>query len=152
MNKEEMFHDYLLICNMKAPTKSRAEILTLLFKNYHNSWRVIGVTENALLKFKDNNFKKIAGNIIQRAHLNNRHTIFSEMMSQTFYSIDEWWNFYHKNDETILALSSENDKVKECKIITIDQELGLFKRAGWSYRHTKLECQYLAGLYSEYIS
>ena len=80
-------------------------MLTYLFKCDPDRWRVIGITENALLKFKENNFEYKTGIKIQRAHLNNRSDVYLEMLAKKFDNCNDWWEFYYQNDETILVPS-----------------------------------------------
>ena len=152
MTTKEFYHDYKLICKMKVPLKSKAEMLTILFKNYEKSWRVIGITKEALKRFKEYNFKKTKGSKINRSHINGRQDTFEVMMNTNFESIDKWWDFYYENDKTIFSLSSENAKVGEQIFISIDNELGLFKRSGYTWSHNKAERDYLESLYECHIN
>ncbi len=157
MTKEEIYHDYLLICKMKAPIKSRAAIMTLLFKNYLNSWRVTGITEEALKAYKEANFKRENLKVkLERAHLSQRQGTFINMMNKTLSQpnedLDDWWKYYYENDETIIALKSENQDVAKCKRFVIDNALGLFMRTSMGWKLTKREREYLEKLYYSEIA
>jgi hypothetical protein len=103
MDIQDLFHDYQLIVQMKAPKSAKVQMLKHVFKQYHNRWRVIGITKAALTTLKNNKFKYASGMKIQRAHIHDCNTIYSKLLSEPFSNHSEWWNYYYKHDETILA-------------------------------------------------
>ena len=44
---KELHHDYLLLTQMHIPIKRKIRLLTELFGETDNPWRVIGITESA---------------------------------------------------------------------------------------------------------
>lgn len=103
-------------------------MLTEFFSVNENAWRVIGITKEALLRFKDNDFKKKSRMGINRSHINNRSDCYSEMLNTDFTHANEWWDFNYDNDETILAISQENKSNRFSEVFDIDEDLGLFKK------------------------
>ncbi len=151
MDKDDIFHDYKLVCNMKAPFKIKVKMLTFLFSAQLNPWRVVGITEAALKVFKNYNFKKESYMGINRAHINGRNETYREMMNKTFKDCSEWWEFYYENDKTILAMSTENKKEIFSKKFDINEDLALFKNRGYSWTHNIKERDFLNNLYNKQI-
>ena len=60
MNKEDFYHDFLLIRKMRAPTNKRYRMLGELFAVNPDAWRVIGITEAAVKVFAKHNFKRVS--------------------------------------------------------------------------------------------
>lgn len=79
--EDNLYHDFLLISKMKVSEKTKIRILTELFGETENPWRVIGITINALKIFKDNDFNRISGMGINRAHIKDRKITYTKMVS-----------------------------------------------------------------------
>lgn len=147
MTKDDLFHDYNLIRQMKVPIEIKEGMLTQLFRADTNRWRVIGITHAALLRFKEYGFRKVSGIKIQRAHLKDRSSIYREMLSKEFIDCNDWWKFYFINDETILATSSENKKNSFSEVIRTNKDLELFKSRGFSWVHNVTEKKHLQDIH-----
>ena len=93
MSVENMFYDYNLICKMKSDIKYKIRMMTTIFTSHPEMWRVTGITEKALQKFKDNDFKYKPGLQIHRSHLFNRNEIYAEMLGMKFKNCDVWWDY-----------------------------------------------------------
>lgn len=143
MNKEDLYHDYLLIRDMRAPTSKRARMLGELLSLCPDTWQVIGITEDALRVFAEHDFKKVSRMGINRSHLVDRHKTYTTMLDGPLMECDEWWKFYRDNDNTILATSSENMTNTFGKIYDVDTSLGLFKSRGFAWKHNKEEIKFL---------
>lgn len=146
MTKEDLYHDFLLIKEMKSPMKKKVMALTHILGSYNNCWRVVGISENALDVFAKNEFRKVSRMGINRSHLVDRCKIYEEMFLSE-KNCDDWWNFYLENDKTILTTASENISKNVSQIFEIDQSLGLFQTQGFAWRHTRKERKYLENLY-----
>ena len=120
---KQIFHDYQLIKQMQCESKTKIKLLTHLFGALHDAWKVTGITENALLKFANNDFKYKSGIGIQRSHIIDRQYFLKQMLSMKFISENELFAYYYNHDKTILALSSENHDLKNAKIIRFDDNL-----------------------------
>ncbi|UEG50777.1 hypothetical protein LK994_04725 [Ferruginibacter lapsinanis] len=152
MTIEEMFHDYNSICKMKSPLKIKSGMLTQLFRMDEHRWRVVGITANALKVFHNHKYKREVRIGINRSHVYERNKIYAQMLSAKFENSKDWWDFYHKHDETILATSSENNTGNFSKIYRINYDkLQLFKSRGFSWRHNKPERDFLEKLYNKYF-
>ena len=143
MNKEDFYHDFLLIRQMRVPINKRYRILGEMFGAHEDHWQVVGITEHALQKFAEHDFKRVSSIGINRSHLVDRVKTFTTMLEGPLMDIDEWWTFYRENDKTILATSSENMSNGFSKVYDIDPSLGLFKSHGFAWRHKDPEIQFL---------
>jgi len=132
----DLHHDYLLITKMKMPVKRKARLLTELLAQYDNVWRVIGITENALKVFIDNDFNKIKRMGINRSHRVDRIKTYTHMFKNVEQNADLWWKYFIDNDDTILATSSENMSSQFSRVIHFNNDVFLFKNSGftWAYR------------------
>jgi hypothetical protein len=143
MNKEDFYHDFLLIRQMRVPMSKRYRMLGELFAAHEDHWQVIGITENALRVFAEHDFKRVSRMGINRSHLVDRVKTYTTMLEGPLMDIDEWWKFYRDNDTTILATSSENMSNGFSKVYDIDPALGLFKSHGFAWKHKDPEIQFL---------
>ena len=136
---DDLHHDFLLIFKMKAPIKRKARLLTELLAQYDNVWRVVGITENALQTFIENDFNKIKRMGINRSHKKDRSRIYTHMFENVDANKTSWWQFFLDNDETVLATSSENMSFESLNIIYFDNTDSLFKNTGFNWRYGKKE-------------
>ena len=143
MTKEDFYHDYLLVRQMRVPVNKRYRILSELLGSYENAWRVVGITENALNVFKEYSFRRESGMGINRSHIIDRKTTYTYMLEGPLMECDEWWDYYLENDKTVLATSKENMSNGFSKVYDIDPDLGLFKPQGFAWRHKDPEINFL---------
>lgn len=153
MEIEDVYQDFLLLKEFKSPDKIKKKMLKELLETTENPWRVIGITKSALLLFKENDFKlKFKGkNLpIQRAHLNDRDVWYTDLFQKEFQNHIDWYDFICKNDNTILALSTENKKINEIDYILFDEnsiKLSFFKSTRISWKHSERERNFLKMIY-----
>jgi len=143
---KNLHNAYLLIVEMKIPVKRKVRLLSELFAETPNPWRVVGITEKALNVFKEHNFKKISKMGINRSHEISRNDTYTHMFNNIFKDADTWWDYYFDRDKTILATSSENKASKFSTITLFDNPNHLFKSSGFAWRHRKQEEQFLKEL------
>ncbi len=149
--KEILFHDYLLIKQMKAPNETKIKLLSTLFSVNSNCWRVIGITPKALEIFAKNNFKKSSRMGINRSHLVQRHDHYKSILENNITNESNFWEIYFNNDATILSTSTENMTasnafIKESFAVPDDQRQ-LFRTSGYAWKHKKEEEDFLKQLY-----
>jgi hypothetical protein len=132
---------------MSAPVKIKVRMLSELLGQNPDLWTVVGITEEALNKFKQHDFKKVSKMDINRSHIVDRHKTYATMLTGDLMDCDTWWSFYIENDKTILATRSENKSGRLSKIFDIDPSLNLFKSQGFAWKHTKAEYEYLRNIY-----
>ena len=143
MNKEDLYNDFLLIKDMRAPTAKRARMLGELLSCHEDHWQVVGITKVALEVFESHDFKRVSHMGINRSHIIPRHQTYTTMIEGPNLSCDDWYDFYRANDQTILATSSENMSNGFSKIYPIDTSKGLFKSHGFSWKHKEPEISFL---------
>ena len=128
-------------------------ILTAIMAAKPFSWRVIGITRKALDRMAEFNFKYRAGEGFTRAHLTPRIETVRHLISRVEpLGMDEFLEFWLKNDRTIICAKGENRAVVP-DYLPIENETGaLFscvnKLAGW--RHGRSEQQYLRTLFETF--
>lgn len=150
--KDDLYHDFLLISQMKASEKTKVKFLTELFSETENPWRVVGITKNALEVFKNYDFKRVSRMGINRSHINDRKTTYTKMLNSVFKNSTEWWDYYYENDKTIFATSSENMSSSLQNVIYYKNSEVLFKSKGYAWTHRKNnEVPYLKKLADEYL-
>lgn len=144
MNIEELYHDYLFIKKLKSPLQVKVRMMTSLLEQYEGSWKIVGITRQALEKFYRKDFKYERFMEINHSHLFDRHKTYKEMLTKDMNE-KEWWDLFLKNDECVLSLSNENKNVKN--EIPFETDGNLFKKKGFGWRHTKQEQEFLRNLY-----
>lgn len=145
-----MHHDYLEVCKMQSSTKTKVWLLTVIFGQHPDTWRVTGVTESALEVFAKHDFKRVTRMGVHRSHLVSRDDTYRKMLEKRFDDFDEWWRLYHENDKCVLATSGENNSGKLSRIIPIDVDDGMFRSKGYSWQHRqKVEGIFLRKLHQE---
>ena len=125
-------------------------IMTSIMAAKPFSWRVVGITESALKKFSEFNFRYKSGAGITRAHLKPRiETVRTLLAPSEPLSEVEFLNIWLQNDRTVLCVSGEN-KTTVPKFIAFENSDGeLFSchrvLAGW--RHRRREQDHLRNLF-----
>jgi hypothetical protein len=111
-------------------------MLSNVMRTHEWSWKVIGITPNALAVYKHDEWRHKSGNNIQRAHLTDRKDMVRWVIKRdTPMSKDELLNYWIWADRTILATKSENSNRLPNTWHKIDAE-GLFRDKGTGFRFT----------------
>lgn len=153
--KKELYDVYLAVFKMQhEPLQRRVLIMTNLMGGKPWSWRVVGITREALQRYADQGFKYKAGSSINRSHITSRRDMYSAMLERLEpMQIDEWWAYFWEHDKTIIATGTENNSKKPMSdIYEIDPEIGLFQSnqvAGFKLSQKK-EGAYLRALYEKH--
>lgn len=151
--KEVLFHDFQIIKKMRSPEANRVKLLSTLFSINPNSWRVVGITPEALEIFKKNEFKKKSGMRINRSHITQRFGFYQSLLNpeNKISGAEEFWNLYYENDMTVLASASENMRadvtIFENAYPVPQDERKLFQTAGYAWKHKDEEEAFLKDLY-----
>jgi len=149
--KKVLFLGFVAIQKIEGiPDKTKHRMLWEMFGcNGENPlfWEVIGITETAGRKIKENDYKLPTGtkeNKVNRSHIYKRIETSLTMLKKTDWTVDEWWNFYRERDKCVLATGTENMS-KEQEVIKYRVPLGngLFPSAGFSCKIGKEEKQFL---------
>jgi hypothetical protein len=148
MDTEELqkiiFNGFLKIKEMEGvPLYTKHRMLQNLMGMNKDGWIVIGITEAALDKFKENGCKRTKG--VNRSHIFQRSATSQKMLEKTDWDIESWWSFYVERDECILATSSENMN-KEPDVIKHEVPRGLFKTLAIGFTVKNAETEFLKNL------
>ena len=99
--KKSLFQGFIAIQRLEGiPKKTKHRMLWEMFAcNGENPlfWEVIGITETAGLKIKENDYKLPTGskdNKVNRSHIFKRIETSMMMLEKTERTMDEWWDFY----------------------------------------------------------
>lgn len=142
--KETIFNGFLKLQEMEGvPLYTKHRMLQNLMGMNKNSWIVIGITEAALEKFKENDYKRPKG--VNRSHIFQRSETSRIMLEKTDWDIESWWDFYVQRDECVLATSSENMD-KEPDVVKYVVPRGLFKTQGFAFTVKNAEKEFLRNL------
>ena len=136
-----MYEDYLAIKKLNAGDSIKRKCIEVICNQRKDSWKVTGVTRNALKIFKKFDYKKTSGMNIQRAHLKDRSKFYQILLERDL-SYDSWLKYIDESDVTVLASKKENDVNKFSKVTKISEK-GLFENTGFSWKHTRKERDFL---------
>ena len=155
MSKEQLYEGYKLIKKIDAPMGIKKRVFSELMGGYRHIWEVVGITKNALKRFKEMGFEKAESHGIQRAHINNRTDTYEHLLNNDL-NIFDWWKFFLEGNKTILALKEENHKIKlipKNEIFLIKKtDPDLFISSGFAWRHKEFEVAFLKQLYKDKIN
>jgi hypothetical protein len=156
--KEKMYSAFQSICKMEIDDSKKNGMLTYLFSVEPNNWRVVGISIDAIMVFKQYNFQRRSKMGINRSHIKRRSDTYNELMikekNREFNSYQDWWSFYFDNDKTVLQTSSENmRKNGHSKIIEFhNPNWSLFKSKGYAWNHGEDEIHLLKNLFQKYCN
>ena len=149
--KKEIYKLYEYIFKSSFDAKKKEVLLTIAFGNEKWSWRVVGISFQALAEFEENNFK-YKTRTFNRDHFYQPRIITFRKMLEKLMPYEEWWKWFWKNDETIIVtIEQHNNKnlmAENLDIIPIDWRLGYFTCnpvVGFSYTKIR-EGEYLRNL------
>jgi hypothetical protein len=149
--KKSLFDGFIAIQKLEGiPNKTKHRMLWEMFVcNGENTlfWEVVGITETAGQKIKENNYKLPTGskeNKVNRSHIYSRIETSMIMLKKTDWTMEAWWNFYRERDKCVLATGTENmSKEKEVIKYQVPEGKGLFPSAGFSCRIGDKEKEFL---------
>tara|TARA_A100000164_G_C21617197_1_gene634899 strand:+ start:72 stop:692 length:621 start_codon:yes stop_codon:yes gene_type:complete len=111
----------------------KERLLNLIFAYEPWSWRVVGISREAINEFKKNDYQKITSGGPQRDHFFKMRKDYIRPMMKTVMPYDDWWNLFWEGDRTIIVTKNEHKKhliTKQNfndKIIDVDHKLGFFR-------------------------
>ena len=155
-NYHNIFTDAQIVKTMAARMATKSRILDQLLSDHKDIWQVIGITKNALIRFKEHDFMKETGMRINRSHIQDRNLTNRHLLENPFTE-EEWWSYFRKHNKTILAISEENKNISKLPPDEIlyfkdysfyDSSLNLFVSSSFAWRHTKKEKEFLINLYN----
>ena len=154
MNDKEtikvMFEAFLQIQKMNVPYSIKNKMLGAIFNMTPNGWRVVGITEKAIYRFKDYKFKYKSGMGINRSHQFPRHKRNKYLLQKHDWNIQSWWKYFYERDKCILATSTENMN-KEPIISKFRVPKNMFRSSGFSFKVKEVESMFLEASYKKLI-
>ena len=135
--KEEIYKFYKYIFLSSFDKQKKINLIYSIFQWAPWSWRVVGISIDALREFKKNDFKHKSG--FCRDHFIQDRIVTVKLMLDKILPFEKWWSLFWKNDQTRLITKKEHNskaKTKISRIIDIDYKLGYFvcqNRVGYNY-------------------
>lgn len=121
-------------------TQSNTELTTVMGGRSW-SWHVIGITDAALIRYKELEFKHVAKSGITRAHLTPRFQTTQKLLAESKpFSIDDFFSIWLAADKTVICGPGQNKKEFNAEYREIDNsnyELFNSKTIGWRFRVDK---------------
>ena len=144
-----MFKTFLQVQAMEdIPHFVKNKMLSAIFKMNPNKWRVVGITENAVIRFAEHDFKRTVRMGINRSHIFQRSERNKFLLANTNWTLEKWWDYFYSRDECILATSTENMS-KEKLISRFKVPSNLFRSSGYAYEVKEPEKKFLKKVYKK---
>ena len=145
--KQQIYQFYKLIYESNFTFAKKKTLMTAALGMQDWSWRVVGISKNAVIEIAKNNFKKPPRKLA-RDHQVSRAETYNQIFGTKEYGFDDWWNLVWENDKTTLITNDEHNTHAISEIYPIDLELGLFRDSGMvGWKHTiKNEGAFVKGL------
>ena len=127
--KIELYNIYKSILKSSVSDNKKEKMLNSIFGFEPWSWRVVGISKEAIREFEENNFNYKPGTF-QRDHYFQARYITLRKMLESIMPFDDWWKWHWDNDRTILITKTEHNKKSynyERDIVSIDWTLGYFQ-------------------------
>ena len=138
--KEQIYEIYKVIFFSSFSEQKKINLISSIFSWEPWSFRVAGITLNALIEFKKNDFRYKSHTHSRDHFVQDRKVTYKAMLDEIL-PFEKWWDFFWKNDKTILITHEEHNNKKNLsisKIIPIDSNLGFFKcKSLIGYHYTK---------------
>lgn len=150
IENEQAFYDiYSFFFDLPFDIKRKGDMFEGVIRGEPWIWQVIGITEKALNKLAENNFKN--DKLICRAHFVDRKETSKKIFTKKFPR-EELFEYFFKMDSTVIALKDENksNSPPPSQFIPIDPELKLFTSAWSGFNYRLKERQHLKKLYADY--
>ena len=144
---EYLYKLYVCIRKSGFPCRKQYNLLRSLLVGEEWSWRVVGISENALTKFAENEFKKPKNKIDRHHRQSFADTAKPMLEGKVIMPKNEWCDQIIENEEVYLVTKEEHNAKAFSRIIPIDFEEGLFRNnQSVGYRYGKEEKEHLRKL------
>lgn len=123
---------YELIYDSHFTLPKKRSLMTAALGYETWSWRVIGITEDAIRAIAQCGFKKPPGKLA-RDHRRSRAETYKATFERKM-DFEEWWGWIWENDETILMTNEEHRSQILSKVYALDPRDNYFvdgEVAGW---------------------
>ena len=134
--KRSMYEMYKLIHGSHFSPAKKRSVMTAVLGYESWSWRVVGITEEAIKAIARNGFKK-PSHVLARDHTHPRSETYALIFDRCNHPLpfDAWWNIVWENDKTVLMTNDEHrKKIPQSRVFELDPKDGYFidaEVAGW---------------------
>ena len=132
--KRLIYEIYLLLCRSHFSLAKKRSLMTAALGYETWSWRVMGISEKAVLAIARNDFKK-PSKVLSRDHGRPRSETYNEEFFADKKPIQEWWDWVWENDKTTMMTNEEHHNPSlRSKIYPLDPTENYFvdsEVAGW---------------------
>lgn len=123
--KKKLYELYeLIFYNKHFHLTKKRSLITIALGCETWSWRVVGITENAIKAIARNNFNKPT-RTLSRDHAKRRVDTYNAIFERKM-AFDEWWKWVWDNDKTTLMTNDEHNSGNVSKIYSIDPNCNYF--------------------------
>ena len=126
--RNELYKVYESVFNSKLSQSKKEGLIDAIFMWETWSWRVRGISYDALRVIKDHDFRPKPKGLV-RGHVVDRVTTRRNLL-KNILNREEWWKKFWKNDKTEIVTREENNTGQKSTIIEIDYSKGYFANAG----------------------
>tara|TARA_B100000959_G_C14655501_1_gene490164 strand:- start:52 stop:609 length:558 start_codon:yes stop_codon:yes gene_type:complete len=138
--KKQMHNMYGNIFNSSFSERKKINLMTSIHGWEPWSWRVVGITPEAVATIvKHEGRNTVVKEIVRDHYFSGRTKTYKEMLSN-FYSYKDWWSEFWKNDRTILMTKKEHAKRKSESYVGLPKE---YFKINWKYGY--FPCGKVAG-------
>lgn len=124
--KAKLYELYLQVFNSNFSLSKKRSVITAVLGYEVWSWRVTGISHNALLAIKFNNYR-YPKNTLVRDHNPPRSVTYKKTFGEMPLDFHDWWNTVWNGDATTLITHGEHNKpCTLSKIYPVDVNQGLF--------------------------
>lgn len=133
--KIALYKFYELVFDSKFSLSKKRSVITAVLGYETWSWRVVGITEEAIKAIAKNSFNK-PSRVLARDHTRTRAETYKRVFEEKM-PFNEWWNWIWENDKTTLMTNVEHatkESIEISKVYEIDPNLSYFvdaEVAGW---------------------
>ncbi len=130
--KRNYYAIYELVFDSHFSLSKKRSVMTAVLGYEAWSWRVVGITEDAIRAIAKNNFNK-PSRVLARDHRLPRVTTYNKLFEAKL-PFAEWWDWIWDNDKTTLMTNEEHHSQKISKIYELDPYQSYFvdaEVAGW---------------------
>ena len=143
---EQLYNLYVHIRKSSLPERKQYNLIRALLVGEVWSWRVVGISENALYQFAKNDFKKVKNKIDRHHHIKS-FAEYSKRMREETIPMGKWWKLVYENEEVLLVTKEEHRSGTIENKLDIDFDRGLFRNnPSVSFRYRKEEREFLRKL------
>ena len=132
--KKLIYEIYKLLCGSHFSHAKKRALMTAALGYETWSWRVTGISENAIRAIAMNDFKK-PSRMLSRDHSRPRAETYNKEFFESIKPFEEWWSWVWDNDKTTLMTNEEHhNREQRSKIYPLDPKENYFvdtEVAGW---------------------